>query len=249
MAWSCRRHFSVRMLQPRKCFLENVCGAQVGRPAFDAFIAKYIKHFAFKSINTSQFLEFLKSHLPEAAAAVDLEAWVRGRGIPGDAPRPHSASLAVLKDAAAAVAAASAKSEEEQEAGIPRDVSKAWGAREWATFVKFLPRTLSPGMLELLDSTFHFSEVRTVPMVYRLTMCDTVLDRSSTTWKNFFLGSGTVLSCMGWSFEIIPCWILHSGPHLTAYAPFLCNRRTTWRLQRPSSPSQPDQGTRSRSQE
>jgi leukotriene-A4 hydrolase len=67
--------------------------AAVGRPAWDVFLRAYIETFRFQSITTDTFVAFLRKTLPQAAAAVDLDTWIHGTGLPKDAPLPHSARL------------------------------------------------------------------------------------------------------------------------------------------------------------
>ncbi len=57
----------------------------VGRETFDAFIQRYIDRFRFQSIDTATFVELVRAELP-GASGVDLEVWVRGEGLPADAP-------------------------------------------------------------------------------------------------------------------------------------------------------------------
>ena len=54
----------------------------VGRDAFSVFLRKYITHFRFQAITTDDFLAFLRAELPAAVERVDVEAWVRGTGVP-----------------------------------------------------------------------------------------------------------------------------------------------------------------------
>lgn len=65
----------------------------VGRAAFDRFLAGYIDTFRFRSITTDDFLAFLAEKLPEGREKVDVEGWIRGTGIPNDAPAARSARL------------------------------------------------------------------------------------------------------------------------------------------------------------
>ena len=69
----------------------------VGSARFDAFLRSYLGRFAFQSLTTQEFLDFLRAHLPDAWTRVDVPAWVDGEGIPVDAPTPESAPLAALR--------------------------------------------------------------------------------------------------------------------------------------------------------
>jgi aminopeptidase N len=59
----------------------------VGRARFDAFLRRYFDHFAFQSIVTEQFLEFVRRELPNA---VPFDEWIFQPAIPAGAYEPHS---------------------------------------------------------------------------------------------------------------------------------------------------------------
>jgi aminopeptidase N len=60
---------------------------EVGRERFDAFLRQYFDFFAFKSIETSEFLTFLRQNLPNS---VPLDEWIFDPGIPRGAYEPQS---------------------------------------------------------------------------------------------------------------------------------------------------------------
>ena len=72
-------------------FLES----RFGRDTLDAFLRGYFDHFAFQSIDTEQFLDYLRAHLlakqPDAVSEQQIHAWVYEPGLPGFAvlPRPR----------------------------------------------------------------------------------------------------------------------------------------------------------------
>jgi len=64
--------------------------AEVGRERFDRFLRGYFDHFAFRSITTAEFLDYLRSHLPVKVA---LDDWITRPGIPAGAAEPRSDAL------------------------------------------------------------------------------------------------------------------------------------------------------------
>lgn len=68
----------------------------VGRRDFDAFIEAYMSRFRFQSLSTAGFAEFVREALPQAASAIDLDVWLFGDGLPGDAPEFESSRLTEL---------------------------------------------------------------------------------------------------------------------------------------------------------
>ncbi|CAI7882668.1 unnamed protein product [Closterium sp. NIES-53] len=136
----------------------------VGRPAFDAFITKYISKFAFQSITTATFLEFLQAELPQVMEKggeswVDVEEWVRGQGMPAEAESivPQSAKLAAVQRAARGFV-------EDPHSKFGQADASDWGPDEWQIFLAGLPRTLPVVTLVRLDEEFGFSKSKNAEM-------------------------------------------------------------------------------------
>ncbi|CAI5476074.1 unnamed protein product [Closterium sp. Yama58-4] len=130
----------------------------VGRAAFDAFITKYISKFAFQSITTATFLDFLKAELPRvmekgSESWVDVEEWVRGQGMLAEAESivPQSARLASVQRAARGFV-------EDPHSKFGQADASDWGPDEWQIFLAGLPRTLPVETLVRLDEEFGFSK-------------------------------------------------------------------------------------------
>jgi len=71
----------------------------VGRKRFDTFLRSWFDTFAFRSVATSDFVQYLGRQLPDAAAAVPVKEWLSAPGIPAGAPEPHSDALARVEAA------------------------------------------------------------------------------------------------------------------------------------------------------
>jgi aminopeptidase N len=130
-------------------FLEQ----RYGREPFDAFLRKWFDQHAFQSVDSDQFVAFLKSELmaaqPEAVTAAELDAWLHAPGIPEFAPKTTSPRFAAV-DAA-------------REAWLKRRTAardlktSAWTTQEWVYFLEGLPPTLAPERLVELDDAFRFT--------------------------------------------------------------------------------------------
>ncbi len=101
----------------------------VGRERFDAFLKAYFDHFAFQSITTAQFLEYLRDNLE---TGVPLEEWITQPGIPADAAEPRSDAFDRIDSP-------------------DRD---GWSTQQW---LHFLRTREDPDMADL-DRAFHFTE-------------------------------------------------------------------------------------------
>jgi aminopeptidase N len=104
----------------------------VGRDRFDAFLRAYFAHFAFQSITTADFLEYIRRELPNT---VPLDEWIFASGIPAGAAEPHSDAFTRI------------------ESGWPADTT-AWSTHEWLHFL----RTQDPPDMPRLDRQFHLTD-------------------------------------------------------------------------------------------
>jgi len=123
----------------------------VGRPALDTFLKAWFDQHAFQSVTTDVFLAFLDRELldqhPAARTAIDLDGWVRGSGLPPDAPVPTSTLFAAV-DAALA--------DWQQGAAANALPTQGWVTQQWLRFLAGLG-TPSPERLQELDATFAFT--------------------------------------------------------------------------------------------
>jgi hypothetical protein len=104
----------------------------VGRERFDAFLRGYFDHFAFRSITTAEFLEYIRRELPNP---VPLDEWIFQPGIPAGAFEPHSDVFARI------------------ETGWPAD-TRRWSTHEWLHFL----RAQQQPDLARLDREFRLTE-------------------------------------------------------------------------------------------
>ncbi|MCA8977798.1 MAG: M1 family metallopeptidase [Planctomycetes bacterium] len=122
-----------------------------GRPRLDTFLRSWFDSHAFQSVTTDEFLDFLTRELlqqdPAAAAAVDVATWVRGTGLPGDAPLPES-RLFAQTDAEKARWLDGTKASELQTEG--------WVTQQWLRFLDGLGKP-TPARLAELDEAFAFT--------------------------------------------------------------------------------------------
>lgn len=133
-------------------FLEQ----RYGREVFDPWLRGYFDHFAFQSIPTTKFVEYLKSELmakhPGKVSDAEIEQWVYGPGIPADAPQVESRRFAVV-DAARVAWTGSAQ--------LPAaSITSAWTTQEWVHFLEGMPDTLRVDQLKQLDDAYKFTGTR-----------------------------------------------------------------------------------------
>jgi leukotriene-A4 hydrolase len=129
------------------CRLEEIAG----RAAWDAFLRGYLDRFAFRSITTQSFLDYLDESLPRVAATAGVLRWIDGPGIPAEAPDAPSQRLTELRILARRAAAGSLPSPAERE---------RIGPAELVVFLQALPAPLPASVCAELDRAFQLGRTR-----------------------------------------------------------------------------------------
>ncbi len=141
---------------------------KVGRANFDQFLLEYFEHFAFKSITTDAFLDYLNvtliSAYPDLLSAERINQWVFAAGIPEAAPVPQSnvfTDIDALRDQwlAGNIAA--------------KDINtQNWVFHQWQYFLRKMPTQLSEEQLLELDAAFELTDSGNNEIVHTwLLMC------------------------------------------------------------------------------
>ena len=124
-----------------------------GRERFDPFIMAYFQAFAWQSITTETFLDYLDEHLLSTYPGIYTRAqageWLYEPGVPADFQPPVSATLAAAAAAASDFAAGNL-------ALHALDLGD-WSPHAVVNFINSLPAELSPAQLTALDEAFAFS--------------------------------------------------------------------------------------------
>ena len=125
----------------------------VGREAFDRFLVEYFNEFAFRSISTEEFLDYVERTLvADHAESVSMERvrqWVFEPGIPEGAPVPRSEAFADIEPVRHEWLSGRIAAED-------IDTSK-WTYHHWKRFLDGMPKQLRRDKLEDLDQAFQFT--------------------------------------------------------------------------------------------
>jgi leukotriene-A4 hydrolase len=123
--------------------------AKFGRDRFDAFLRSYFDHFAFKSITTEQFTEYLTENLlnryPGIVTHDQVLAWEHEPGIPADAVLPVSTAFDTVDETRAAWLAGRIQS---------KKFGLDWVTQQWLYFLDKMPETSSAAQLDDLDKAY-----------------------------------------------------------------------------------------------
>ena len=146
--------FSDVPYQKGRLFLEYLA-AKFGRERFNAFLRGYFDHFAFKSITTEQFTQYLTENLldrfPGLVTHEQIVAWISRPGLPADAVLPVSSAFAPVDDARAAWLAGTLQA---------KKFGGEWVTQQWLHFLDNMPAVLSSAQLRDLDQAYGFTHSR-----------------------------------------------------------------------------------------
>jgi aminopeptidase N len=141
-----------------------------GRERFDKFLNSYFKAFAFKTVSSETFIEYLDKHLlvPQNLT-FNTKEWIYKEGIPKncyhiESPRFNEVqSLAdrfakgenIFKRKVKWVKIKGRKKKKKQIIQLTRDKHIA---QEWQAFIRRLPNTISADKLRRIDKNLHFRD-------------------------------------------------------------------------------------------
>jgi leukotriene A-4 hydrolase/aminopeptidase len=125
----------------------------VGREKFDRFVRGYFDKYAFQSITTDTFVDYLQKNLlaanPSLISAADVDEWIYKAGLPKNAPQPASDAFVKVETQANNYASGKIAANEIQ--------TNAWTTQEWLHFLKTLPTDLGAKRMTELDATFDLT--------------------------------------------------------------------------------------------
>jgi len=131
----------------------RVVEESVGRERMDAFLRKYFDTFAFKSMTSEKFVEYLRSELIKGDKALEekimIDEWVFGTGMPSNTPAIRSLKIEAVEVAIS-----------EFEMGTPpgRLRTNDWSTQEWKLFLQGLPEKMPLDQMASLDNAFGLTE-------------------------------------------------------------------------------------------
>ena len=132
-------YFFLRMLEER-----------VGRAKWDAFLKGYFEKFAFQSMTTEGFLDYLVANLD---AELDYKSWIYSPGLPSNCPKVKTEELSRVQAAAKKFLSGEDPEALKQEYGTAK-----WTTHHWNHFLRsFKEVGLSTEQMKTLDRTFQFT--------------------------------------------------------------------------------------------
>jgi len=130
----------------------NYLDSKFGRERFDVFLRGYFDHFAFKSVNSAEFLTYLQENLldrfPGIVSRAQVNAWVLGPGLPADAVLPVTTMFQPVDEARSAWLGGTLPA---------KKIGADWVTQQWLHFLDEMP-ALSAAQLADLDKTFGLNK-------------------------------------------------------------------------------------------
>jgi len=128
--------------------------SRIGRARMDVFLHDYFDHFAFQSITTETFRDYLRAQLltgpSQPFTMQEVDEWLYAPGLPKSAVLPQSDAFAKVD---------AERQKWLQGPTRAQDlVTKTWSVHEWVYFIDTLPRTLAREQMTELDEAFHFTQ-------------------------------------------------------------------------------------------
>ena len=127
---------------------------QVGRPAFDEFLNGYFDHFAFQSITSSEFIEYLKAHLLSNHSSkintAQVNTWLNEPGLPDFFKPPSTHRFTAIDQQVDAWLTGKVKASQIKTAD--------WTTQEWLHFLRTLPEQLTTSQMQALDEAFVLTQ-------------------------------------------------------------------------------------------
>ncbi|MCG7564270.1 M1 family metallopeptidase [Pseudoalteromonas sp. McH1-42] len=125
-----------------------------GRKVFDAFVKGYFDAYAFKSLTTAEFVQYIEKHLinkhPGIVSMDKVNEWIHAPGLPADAPNPTSDAFDKVDAATQAWLEGNSTLD-----SIP---TASWTVHEWLHFINNLPRDLAEDKMVALDQAFGLTD-------------------------------------------------------------------------------------------
>ena len=126
---------------------------RIGRQRFDAFLRRYFETFAFQSMDSRNFVDYMKAALlnnnEEEFRNLQIHEWIYEPGVPSNAAQPRSDRFAAVE-----------REGERFRTGTPAAQlqTNGWSTHEWLHFIRNLPTPLSTQQMADLDQAFKLTQ-------------------------------------------------------------------------------------------
>ncbi len=135
---------------------------RVGREVLDVFLRQYFDEFAFQSITTERFRDYLETHLvkvyADSLSMAEVDEWLYEPGMPEFAIAPESDALAQVDSWRERWLAGDVELD-----SLPSD---NWSVYEWLHFLAGLAGALDAETMTVMDAQFDLVDTSNVEILY-----------------------------------------------------------------------------------
>jgi aminopeptidase N len=163
--------------------------ATVGRGELDAFLRGYFDTFAFQTMTSARFADYLRENLIKGdrglEAALNIDSWIYTPGLPKNCPDIRSSAFEMVREQAAAWKTGTPP------AGLQ---TTGWTSQQWKQFVHLLPSTMTARQMKELDDHFHFTD-KSNAEVLQVWMLHVIANRYEPAYpklESFLVGIGRI---------------------------------------------------------
>jgi hypothetical protein len=131
-----------------------------GRERWDAFLEEYFDTFAFESMTTEHFVEYLEENLlnndESLKQDLNIHEWIYEPGLPDNCPTVESEELKQVQSQIDAFA----------DGTDPADLnSDGWTTHHRLHFLRNIPDDLSENQMQTLDNAFDLTDTGNLPIL------------------------------------------------------------------------------------
>lgn len=133
-------------------FLLRMLEEKIGREKWDSFLKTYFEKFAFKSMTTEDFTNYLDENLDVNGQKINFKEWIYASGLPANCPNVKTEELAKVSQSAKEFLAGTS----------PTAIAKNYGTKDWTThhwnhFLRSFKSELTTDQMKQLDQQFQFT--------------------------------------------------------------------------------------------
>ncbi|HJZ13454.1 MAG TPA: M1 family metallopeptidase, partial [Acidobacteriota bacterium] len=133
----------------------------VGRERWDAFLKKYFNEYAFQSVTTEDFLDFLRTHLiqdnEELERKLRIEDWLYKPGVPSNIVEIRSELLSRVEN----------ELHNWLQGTPPSKLNTGkWRTQEWLYFLRKIPADVDTQKMSDLDGAFRLSDSQNAEILH-----------------------------------------------------------------------------------
>jgi len=125
----------------------------IGRDNFDAFLNDYFRKFAFQSITTDEFIDYLKETLlleyPAKLNLNRIEKWIFSDGLPENVQTPESDAFSSIDTIRSSWLSG--------ELTADKIETESWTVHQWLYFLNNLPEEMTVENMSMLDAAFDLT--------------------------------------------------------------------------------------------